>query len=280
MVTAEPPRAALVDLDGTVVSGDEPLDGAATGIAHLRDAGVPTLFVTNRATETAADHAAVLRDAGVDAAERTVLTSAHVAASALEAEDSPALVIGDAPLREALTTAGLCLTDDAASARTVVASVDTDLGFDRLTAATRALAGGARFVATNPDGVRPSPDGPIPETGTVAAALRTATGETATVLGKPNPRVARAAVDRLNRTVGVDVAPHECLVVGDNRATDVELGRRVGATTVLVDDPDRGDLSRGATGGSSAENTTLPVPNVTIDSLAEVGTVLETLGLE
>ncbi len=41
--------------------------------------------------------------------------------------------------------------------------------FERITEAIRLVAAGSRFIATNPDNVGPTPDGPLPATGSVAA---------------------------------------------------------------------------------------------------------------
>jgi ribonucleotide monophosphatase NagD (HAD superfamily) len=58
-MTGERPTAAIVDLDGTVVSGRAVIDG----LDALRAAGLPVVFLTNRATDAPNDHAAVLPDA-------------------------------------------------------------------------------------------------------------------------------------------------------------------------------------------------------------------------
>lgn len=271
-MTEHPPKAVLLDLDGTVISGERVIDGAAAGVDRLRAAGLPVLFLTNRATHAPTAHVATLRTGGIDAAAEDVLTSAAITADALGPADGPAIVLGADPLRAALTDAGVeVLTEgNPAAARTVVASASPDLAFEQLTAATRAIAEGAQFVATNPDGARPTPQGPLPGTGAVSAALTAATGTAPTVLGKPNPHVAEAAVERLCRTsdtLTATLAPAECLFVGDNPATDVALGRAVGATTVLLSDepsqtPGDGD----------------PTPDFCLESLADIPTVLEAVG--
>jgi len=88
-MTGERPTAAIVDLDGTVVSGRAVIDG----LDALRAAGLPVVFLTNRATDAPSDHAAVLRDA----AAADVVTAADIAADRLSASDGPALVLGETP---------------------------------------------------------------------------------------------------------------------------------------------------------------------------------------
>ena len=43
--------------------------------------------------------------------------------------------------------------------------------FESITRAIRLIASGARFIATNPDATGPTPDGPLPATGSVAALI-------------------------------------------------------------------------------------------------------------
>lgn len=270
------PAAALVDLDGTVVSGETVIEGAREGLEALTDADVPTVFLTNRATETPEHHAKTLRAGGIDAAPEDVLTSAGIVAASLDSDDGPALVLGDDPLLDALADAGIERTSNPDAAETVLASVDTRLSFDRLTAAARAVEAGARFLATNPDGARPTPTGLVPETGAVSAALTAATGKTPTVLGKPDPAAVRVALQHLGMPSGSIPSPADCLVIGDNPATDVRLGNRVGATTVLVGESPPGTATeRGPSPEMSAD--TSAVPDYRLDSLAALDTVLEAL---
>ena len=63
--------------------------------------------------------------------------------------------------------------------------------FERITLAIRLIVAGARFIATNPDPTGPSPDGPLPATGSVAALISRATGVEPYYVGKPNPLMMR-----------------------------------------------------------------------------------------
>jgi HAD superfamily hydrolase (TIGR01450 family) len=272
-MTGASPNAALVDLDGTVLSGESVIDGAARGIERLRSAGLPVLFLTNRATHAAEAHASTLREAGIEARASDVLTAGEITAAGFDPDDGPAYVLGTAALRAAIVEAGTETVADPTpeAVGTVVASAAPALDFERLTAATRAVDAGARFVATNPDGARPTPAGLCPEAGAVAAALTAATGRRPTVFGKPNRAVAEAAVTRLREnsegTLPPDFEPSQFLVIGDNPSTDVELGRRIECPTVLVGAGPPGD---------AREDTANP--DYRIDSLTEIAGVLEALG--
>jgi NagD protein len=87
---------------------------------------------------------------------------------------SSAYVIGEAGLTTALHTAGYTLTDREPDY--VVLGETHTYSFERITRAIRLVASGARFMATNPDATGPTPNGPLPATGSVAALISRATG--------------------------------------------------------------------------------------------------------
>ena len=108
--------------------------------------------------------------------------------------------------------------------------------FERITQAIRLIANGARFIATNPDPTGPSPDGPLPATGSVAALISRATGVEPYFVGKPNPLMMRSALNTL------DAHSEHTAMIGDRMDTDIVAGLEAG----LHDDPGahRGDHAR------------------------------------
>jgi len=55
---------------------------------------------------------------------------------------------------------------------------------------------GADLIGAGRDATFPMPDGPWPATGAVLAAVETATGVTASTVGKPEPQLFQTALDR------------------------------------------------------------------------------------
>jgi NagD protein len=87
---------------------------------------------------------------------------------------------------------------------------------------------GARFIATNPDVTGPTPEGPVPATGSVAAMITRATGADPYFVGKPNPMMFRSAMNR------IDAHSEVTVMVGDRMDTDVVAGIEAGLETILV----------------------------------------------
>jgi NagD protein len=221
-------RSWLLDMDGVLVHEDTLVPGADRFIAALRERSVPFMVLTNNSIYTARDLSARLRRVGLDVPEQAIWTSALATARFLH-DQRPgglAFVIGEAGLTTALHEAGYTLTDR--DPDYVVLGETRTYSFQRLTRAIRLVLGGARFIATNPDTTGPSPDGPLPATGSVAALISRATGVEPYFVGKPNPLMMRSALNAL------DTHSADATIVGDRMDTDVVAGMESGIETILV----------------------------------------------
>ena len=124
------------------------------------------------------------------------------------------------------TTIGYVLTDR--DPDYVVLGETRTYSFEAITTAIRLISGGARFIATNPDVTGPSPEGPLPATGSVAALITKATGVDPYFIGKPNPLMMRSALNR------IEAHSETTVMVGDRMDTDVISGLEAGMRTILV----------------------------------------------
>jgi 4-nitrophenyl phosphatase len=68
-----------------------------------------------------------------------------------------------------------------------------------------------------------------PGAGSILAAVETATGAQAVVIGKPQPTLVRVALERIG------VPPEHAAMVGDQVATDIRAGQAAGLKTILVE---------------------------------------------
>jgi NagD protein len=218
----------MSDMDGVLVHEGKLIPGADTFVERLTASGTPFLVLTNNSIYTRRDLAARLAASGLEVPEDAIWTSALATARFLE-EQRPrgsAFVIGEAGLTTALHEAGYTLTERAPDY--VVLGETRTYSFERITQAIRLIVDGARFIATNPDPTGPSPDGPTPATGSVAALISKATGVEPYFVGKPNPLMMRAALNRLQAHSETTV------MIGDRMDTDVVAGLEAGMRTVLV----------------------------------------------
>jgi HAD superfamily hydrolase (TIGR01450 family) len=222
----------LIDFDGVVWVGREPVPGSPEALARLLDAGRELAFVTNNPGRLPEVYAERLRKLGV-AVDPDRIVTAGVATARLAAErvgpGSRALVVGADAFREAAAAVGLTPIDAGQAEEADVVLVAGHAGFDygELLAATRALRGDAPLFATSRDPTLPMPEGPWPGTGAVLAAVETASGRVAEIGGKPEPHLFRAARERI-------AGARRVAMVGDRISSDIAGARRAGLETVLV----------------------------------------------
>ena len=255
-------EAAILDVDGTIVRGDELIPDASDGVWALDDAGCSRLLFSNNPTRGSDHYGDVLDPHGITVDPDHVLTSAVVATEYLAAThpDERVYLAGSDRLETILADGNVELTDDPDAAEVVLGSYDEEFSFATLTECLRALDGDVPFYGTDPDTTIPVEGGTIPGSGAILAAMEAVAGrEPDAVLGKPSSIAAAAAMDRL------DADPTETLVVGDRLDTDIALGNRAGMTTAVV--------LTGVTDRATIETASIE-PDHVLASLAEVERLL------
>lgn len=224
-------RGLIIDLDGVLWRGAQPLPGLQPFFGTLRQRRLPFVLATNNATAAPARVAERLAGYGVRVEAREVLTSSEAAAALLRQRfpaGTPVLPVGEAGLRAALAEAGFELLDHADGAEAVVVALDRSLTWGLLTEACLAIRAGALFVGANPDVTFPTERGLAPGSGALLAAIQAATGTAPLIVGKPEPPLFQAALARLG------LPAEEVLAVGDRLETDILGAQRAGLRTALV----------------------------------------------
>jgi NagD protein len=222
------PKSYICDMDGVLVYGSQAIPGANDFIQRLRAAGAKFLVLTNNSIYTQRDLQVRLQRIGLDVPVEAIYTSAMATAQFLGTQhpNGSAFVIGEAGLTTALHGAGFIITDQ--NPEYVVLGETLTYSFERITQATRFVAAGARFIATNPDVSGPGEGGIVPATGAVAALISAATGVRPYYIGKPNPLIMRTALRTLN------AHSEHSVMIGDRMDTDILVGTESGLETILV----------------------------------------------
>lgn len=218
----------LTDMDGVLVAEHQALPGAVELLEQWRQDGTPFLVLTNNSIFTTRDLAARLRSSGIDIHEGNIWTSALATADFLRQQKpgGSAFVIGEAGILTAMHDAGFIMTET--NPDFVVVGETRNYSFEAITKAIRHINAGARFISTNPDATGPSPDGPLPATGAIAALITKATGKQPYVVGKPNPMMFRSALNKIG------AHSENTAMIGDRMDTDIVAGMEAGLHTVLV----------------------------------------------
>jgi 4-nitrophenyl phosphatase len=238
----------LVDLDGVVYRGADPVPGVAAVLADRSGRGDDVVYVTNNSMHYRGDYVTRLAGMGAPVSADTVVSSSRATAAYLREHDPGirrVLAIGasglDRELREAgydVVMAGAAATrmsqegiDGVAAAGdpdAVVVGLDPTLTYLRLAAAADCVRAGAHFIATNRDPVYPTERGLRPGAGSIVAAVEATTGIVPVSIGKPAPFLLEAAAHAVGRE------PQEAVMIGDMLSIDVAAARGVGARSVLM----------------------------------------------
>ena len=222
------PKSYFIDMDGVIVRGSELVPGADTFLERLQKRGNKFLILTNNPLYTPADLAHRLQNIGLNVTPDHLYTSALATAAFLHLQkpNGTAFVLGESGLTEALHEVGYVLTD--VNPDYVIVGETFSYSFNTFAKAIRLIAGGARFMATNPDPSGPGEGGLVPACGAIAAMLESATGVHPYFVGKPNPLMLRTALRFLNEH------SENAVMIGDRMDTDIRTGTESGLETVLV----------------------------------------------
>lgn len=230
-------RAFIVDMDGVLWHGSQPLPGLREFFAAVRARAIPFLLMTNNASATPESYVAKLKRMEVEVSAKEILTSGLATARYLAERYDPArtrvYAIGEEGLLGPLREAGFFLTASHKEAKDfyadlVVVGKDETLTWDKLATATLNLHAGATFFATNADTTFPTELGITHGNGAILAALTAATGMRPQVIGKPEPIMYQQALAQLG------LPPQHVVAIGDRLETDILGAVRAGIPSLLV----------------------------------------------
>lgn len=239
----------LLDLDGVLYLGSEPIPESIIAVQRLLDRGTHVRILTNN--PRLSRQALVGRFEEVDLAIRNehIVTSGWAAARFLAQQGVARTdVVGSEGATTACVDEGLTLTEDNPEA--VIVGADHATTYRDLQRAMDHIRAGARFVGTNPDTSFPTPQGRGLGAGALIQALEAATGVQATIAGKPEPL--------MFEVVRSDFDPGARLVmIGDNPDTDIRGAHRAGIASILMTD----------SSSRSGDTAPHPAPDLTLTTL-------------
>ncbi|MDD6373672.1 MAG: HAD-IIA family hydrolase [Bifidobacteriaceae bacterium] len=229
---------ALLDLDGVVYRGKNPVEHAAEGIGDAESHGMQISYTTNNPSRYPRTVAEQLEGFGLTVADNQVITSAIVAARMLAQMLPPrskVLVVGREHLCEEIAKNGLVPVHTAAeNPDAVIQSWHQDLSWAELAEASYAIHNGARYFVTNKDLTIPREGGIAPGNGAMQIPVTVATGKKPEAsAGKPE--AAMYDESRMLFSQTADLVPVEkSLPCGDRLDTDIEAANRGGYDSLVV----------------------------------------------
>jgi 4-nitrophenyl phosphatase len=217
----------LIDLDGTVFSGNCPIDYAAEFFDYLNSGQRDYLVLTNTPDRSAEDLSDKMKQMGIRVEKDRIITAAQTAACFLKEQNlNTVYVVGNEILKNELRSKGLKLVRKNPEA--VLIGFDNKFNFEKMKVAVKLISQGAKFICTNPDYVCPMPFYSIPHTGSIAIGIQAATGIKPIIIGKPE----KYMFDKALKILGCK--KEDCCIIGDNIDTDILFARNNEIISYLV----------------------------------------------
>jgi 4-nitrophenyl phosphatase len=220
-------KLVILDLDGTVYRGSEPVEHAVEVVHELIKQGREVRYLTNNSAALPGQTTRKLLGMGIPCRPEWVYGSGQAAARwCRESDFKRVYVVGEPGLREAFEREGF---SDDTHPQAVVVGICRSFTYDIMRHAMHAIKNGAKFVATNLDPSFPVERGVFdPGAGSIVSSIQTCSGVTPTVIGKPEAKMVEQILSDAR------LKAEDAIVVGDRLDTDIECAHRAGCDSLLV----------------------------------------------
>jgi phospholysine phosphohistidine inorganic pyrophosphate phosphatase len=222
----EDPFGVLLDIDGVLYVGDDPIEGAADALAQLRRIASALRLLTNTTSRPRRAIHEHLLELGFDVKLEEILTPAALAVRHCEQQGYTSVrVLTSEALDEDLAPLGPFAGDGPVHA-IVLGDLGEGFTSEVLNSAFRQILDGAELIALQHNRYWRSDNGLVMDVGAYAAALEYATSREAFVVGKPSGAFFEAAI--------ADMGLERAVMVGDDVEADVGGAIAAGIPGVLV----------------------------------------------
>ncbi len=221
-------RCFVFDLDGTVYLGDIPIQPTVDFIC--KNWGILDFyFLSNNTSKSPESYVQKLNKMGIKAELKHILTPItsliehlrqHQIFNVYALGNTEFLSYFQANMPEAVLGTNNC--------QAVILAYDTELTYEKLKISALLLQdSNIAFLATHPDMVCPTPQGPIPDVGSFIELYYAATGRRPEhVFGKPNTSLLQSIFEKYSK--------EQVVMVGDRLSTDKLLADNAQIDFILV----------------------------------------------
>lgn len=227
----------LFDLDGTLILGNQVIDGAIEAINKIRELGKNLIIFTNNSSRSRMQYVEKLAKMGINVTEEEIITAGYITGKYLLKNNKRVIyVLGTEKFKEMLEEMGLIvirepeLKDGKYNVDAVVVGLDSELNYEKIKTVCKLLQDPEMtYIGANPDMVYPVENGLFyPDCGSIAKMISYSTKRVPKFLGKPYHEIFDYCLEKKG------VSKDEVVIVGDRLYTDIACGQENGCDTVLV----------------------------------------------
>lgn len=220
----------LMDMDGTVYLGNEPIEGAFETLEYLRTHGRKICFLTNNSSRSYVSYIDKLqRVFNFHVSDDEIYTSVQATINYLNTNYKGKSIFLLAPpdVEKEFLEEGIAFDDE--DPDIVVLAFDTTLTYDKVYKACKFIKNGKLYIATHPDNFCPDPICPMPDMGGFIVLIeKTIDKLPDVIIGKPYSGMAEAIRTKFG------LKNEEIAMVGDRLYTDIRFGVDNGFNSILV----------------------------------------------
>ncbi len=229
-------KTYLIDLDGTMYSGNKNIEGAIEFIDYLQKNNKPYIFLTNNATRTKKqikEHMINLGFKNINENDffTSAMAAAKYAAKNFEQDNKTCFVIGEEGLVEALKKENFEVLNcdvDERKANFVFIGLDRKADYKKYSIALHHVLNGAKLIATNTDRLLSNNNTFDLGNGAAVNMIEYASSRESLKVGKPYPIILNILLDEFS------LEKEDLILVGDNLETDIKLGYDSKIETIMV----------------------------------------------
>ena len=250
------PQLIMLDLDGTLYVGKQPIPGAIACIKNLRERGIKLRFLTNTTTKSQSELVAQLRAMGFTLVEDELISApvgAKLELLSLQQQLQRPVRIWPVVAESIKPDFSEFFWDETAPDFVVLGDIGDAWDLTLINRLFNVMHAGAELIALHKNRFWQTEDGLKADIGFFVAGLEYVSSKSARVMGKPN----RDFYQRVLDSAGVDNM--DALMVGDDIDSDVGGAQQMGIRGCLV--------RTGKYRAAYAEQSTVK-PNYILDSIA------------
>jgi len=217
----------MIDLDGTIYKGGQPIDGAKEFISMLKGKNIPFVFLTNNSSSSRSYYVEKLNGMGFNIAAENVLTSTTATLRYIKRTypNDTVYPMGTEQFVNEVKDSGIVISSDP---DIVLLAFDKTITYNKINEAYHHILNGAKLIATHPDDLCPTESGYDVDIGPFIRFFESMTGTKAEVIGKPNSKMIEMAASEMNAD------PTKLIMIGDRLYTDMRMAFDSKIRSILV----------------------------------------------
>ncbi|MFZ5979130.1 MAG: TIGR01458 family HAD-type hydrolase [Candidatus Zixiibacteriota bacterium] len=216
----------LLDLDGVLYVGEQPIKGAVETVRYLKNKNIPIRFTTNTTVRSVASLHDKMQRLGLPVERDEIFSAVRATAQYLHNVGKPScfFLLTDDPMMDFAEFP----VSDTQPDYIVIGDVGKYWDYELMNRVFHMVMNGAEMIALHKGKYWETENGLQVDMGAFIAGLEYVTGKEAMVIGKPEPSFFKLALDDLG------AAAETVAMVGDDIDVDIGGAQAVGMTGILV----------------------------------------------